>query len=158
MFLQIFEQGREGLFAGFIVQEKSGWAFNDTQNAGLCPELDYATHCLLKAVDINSSSADAYYYLALVYAVKGRLQNAAKLFAHSLDIRPDDICTLCDSAAVYAAMGRQDDAAKRIEKARALAPDDVRLKKVSRRIRLAQKAEKLEDFLVRFRPHPAHTK
>jgi tetratricopeptide (TPR) repeat protein len=140
------------------VQEKPGWEFNNMQNAGMCPELDYATHCLLKAVDINSSNADAYYYLALADAIKGRLQNAAKFFAHSLDIRPDDIRTLCDSAAVYVAMGLPDDAAQRIEKARALAPDDVRLKKFSRRIRLAQKAEKLEHFLTRVRPRPAHKK
>ncbi len=115
-------------------------------------DLDYATHCLLRAVDIDSANADGYYYLALVSAIKGRFEDAAEFFAHTLDIRPQDVWALRDSALVYLTMSRLDEAAKRTKKALALAGDDPQLKALNRRVRLLQAAEQIRDFLCRFKP------
>ena len=121
-------------------------------------ELDYATHCLLRAVDIDCAHADAYYYLGAVRAIKGAFSEAAEFFAHALDIRGKHIPTLRDSAFVYLAMGRLADAAKSIEKARSLAGNDAELKALCRRIHLAQVRRRITDFLRRFRLRPIFKK
>jgi len=90
-------------------------------------DLEYAMHCLLKSVELDSSNAEAFYYLGYVNAVKGRFEDAEELFAHTLDIRPKHLCALRDSAIVYLQMGRLDDAAKRIKRARAVDSSDLRL-------------------------------
>ena len=113
---------------------------------------DLSTHCLLRAVDIDCANADAYYYLGLVNATKGRFEDAAEFFDHTLDIRPKDVCALKDSAIVYLAMGRSADAAERIKKAMDLAGDDSQLRAIYRRIRLVQTGERITDFLCRFKP------
>ena len=121
-------------------------------------ELDYATHCLLRAVDIDCANADAYYYLGAVRVMKGAFGDAAEFFAHALDIRSEHIPTLRDSAFVYLAMGRLADAAKSIEKACSLAGDDAELKALCRRIHLAQARQRITDFLCRFRLRPIFKK
>jgi len=115
-------------------------------------ELDYATHCMLQAVDIDCASADAYYYLGVVSAIKGAFDEAAEFFSHTLDINSEHIRALGDSAAVYLAMGRLEDAAMRIKKALDSAGNDSQLKALGRKIRLAQIIERIVDFLRRLRP------
>jgi tetratricopeptide (TPR) repeat protein len=117
-------------------------------------ELDYAMHCLLRAVDVDCANADAYYYLGTVRAMKGAFGDAAEFFAHTLDINSEHILALRDSAIVYLAMGRLADAAKNIEKARSLAGDDAQLKTLGRQIHLAQIRQRITDFLCRFRVRP----
>ena len=113
---------------------------------------DCAAHCLLRAVDIDCANAEAYYYLGLVNAIKGSFEDAAEFFGHTLDISPEHIWALRDSAVVYLVMGRLADAAERIKKARALADDDSQLRSLDRRIRLVHAIERFGDFLCRFRP------
>ena len=115
-------------------------------------DLDLSTHCLLRAVDIDCADADAYYYLGLVSAINGRFENAVEFFAHTLDIRPEHIYALKDSAIVYLVMGRLDDAAERINKALALDGNNPQLRSLARRVRRAQLTEQLTDCLYRFRP------
>jgi len=114
-------------------------------------DLDYATNCMMRAIDIDCAHAQAYYYLGLINAMKGRFEESAEFFAHTLDIKPEHICALRDSAVVYMAMGRLDDAAVRIKKALPLTDDDSQLKTLSRRVRLLQATERISDFLCRFR-------
>jgi len=114
-------------------------------------DLDYATHCLLQAVDINHANADAYYYLGVVRAMKGALGDAAEFFAHTLAVQSGHILALRDSAFVYLAMGRLADAAERIKKARSLGGNDSQLKALSWRVGLAQVQKRIADFLCRFR-------
>jgi tetratricopeptide (TPR) repeat protein len=131
----------------------------------LIGDTDHATHCLLKAVDIDFATpsamkgvwepcahADAYYYLGLVSAAKGQFEDAVGFFAHALDIKPNDVRTLRASAIVYLAMGRLADAAERIKRARTLADGDSRLRALEHRIQLAQATEQVTDFLGRFKP------
>ena len=113
---------------------------------------DYATHCLLKAVDIDCANADGYYYLGLVSVLKGQLDEAAEFFGHTLDIRPKDIRALRDSAFVYLAMGRLAEAAERIEMARFLGGDDSQLRELASRVKLVQLTERIADFLWRLWP------
>ena len=115
-------------------------------------DMDYAMHCLLKVIDIDCANADAYYYLGLVSAVRGRLEDAAEFFGHALDIRPNDVCALRDSALVYLGMGKLDEAVERIRKALALAAEDSQLKMLDRRIRIAQTTGRVADFLGLFQP------
>ena len=131
-----------------------GWApfRKKSQNGELNPDFDYATHCLLRAVDTDCSNADAYYYLGLVSAVRGRFEDAVEFFGHTLDIRPKDVRALRDSAVVYLRMGRLTDAAERIKKARSLADDDSQLRALDRRVRLIQATGRIADFLWHLRP------
>ena len=115
-------------------------------------DLDYATHCMMRAIDIDCAHAEAYYYLGLISAAKGQFEEAAEFFGHALDIRPKDVCVLRDSAIVYLAMGRLADAAARIEKALRLAEDDPQLKMLDRRVRRLQATERIRDVLCRFKP------
>jgi tetratricopeptide (TPR) repeat protein len=115
-------------------------------------EPDYATHCLLRAVDIDGANADGYYYLGLVSILNGRLDEAAEFFGHTLDIRPKDIRALRDSALVYLAMGRLAEASERIEKARSLDGTDSQLMALAGRVKLAQLTERVADSLWRLWP------
>jgi tetratricopeptide (TPR) repeat protein len=115
-------------------------------------DIDYATHCLLRVIDIDCANADAYYYLGLISAIKGRFEDAVEFFGHTLDIRPRDVRALRDSAVVYLRMGRLNDAADRIVKALDSAGDDSQLKALSRRVRLVQAAGRIADFLWQFQP------
>jgi tetratricopeptide (TPR) repeat protein len=113
-------------------------------------EVDYATHCLLRAVDIDCANADAYYYLGNARAMKSEFRDAAEFFVHALDIRGNHIPTLRDSALVYLAMGKLTHAARSINKARLLAPDDPQLKELGRQIFAARIKKRVADILSRF--------
>jgi len=116
-------------------------------------DIDYATHCFLRAADLDCANADAYYYLGLISAAKGQFEDAAEFFSHALDIRPEYVFALRDSALVYLAVGRLSDAAERIKKAKTLAGDDSQLRALDRKVRLAQIFERITDFLTRLKPN-----
>ena len=65
---------------------------------------------------MDSSNADAYYYLGLVSTTKGLFEQAAEFFSHTLDINSEHVGALRDSAVVYLTMGRCADAAERIKR------------------------------------------
>ncbi|MHC4566489.1 MAG: tetratricopeptide repeat protein, partial [Planctomycetota bacterium] len=100
-------------------------------------DLGCATHCLLRAVEIDCANADAYYYLGIISALKEDFEDAAELFAHALDIRGDHVPTLRDSAYVCLELGKLTEAAERIKEARTLDPADPQLKKLARKVTLA---------------------
>jgi len=129
-----------------------GQGIQTQQDALRNHDLDHATHCLLRAIDLDSADADAHYYLGLISAIRGRLEDAAEFFAHALDINSKHIAALRDSAFVYLAMGKFSDAANRISKARALSDDDPQVRTLARRIRLACAIERIGLFLCRFAP------
>ena len=115
-------------------------------------EYDLSTHCLLRAAELDCANADAYHYLGLVSTSRGRLEEAAEFFTHTLDINSNHIAALRDSALVYLKMGRLVRAAERIDKARSLAGNDGELKALARRIWLSQIMQKIADLLLRFSP------
>jgi tetratricopeptide (TPR) repeat protein len=115
-------------------------------------ELNYATHCLLRALDMDSAAADAYYYLGVVSAAQGMSEDAARFFGHCLDINSEHVGALNDSALVYLTMGRPDRAAERIEKARNLAGDDPRVRAISRAVRRVRFRRRIGDSVRRLRP------
>ena len=114
-------------------------------------DIDYATHCLMRAVDIDCANTDAYYYLGLVSAIRGRFENAVDFFDQTLEYKSEQIGALRDSALVCLTMGRLDEAAKRTKKALALDRDNSQLKMLNRRVRLLQAAERIRDCLCRFK-------
>jgi tetratricopeptide (TPR) repeat protein len=114
-------------------------------------DLAQAMHCLMRAIEVDDTNADAYYYLGIVSALQGNCKNAAELFAHGLDIRGEHVPTLRDSASVCLAMGRLTDADARIKKARSLDAGDVQLKKIERAIALARTKQRIMGAIRRFR-------
>lgn len=115
-------------------------------------DLGCATHCLLRAVDIDCASADAYYYLGTISALRGDFEDAAELFAHALDLRNEHIPALRDSALVCLAMGRLTEAASRIEKAHSLESGDPQVRKLGRSLTLARAKRRIMNALERFGP------
>jgi len=110
-------------------------------------DLGCATHCLLRAVEIDCASADAYYYLGIISALKEDFEDSAELFAHALDIRGDHVPTLRDSAYVCLELGKLTEAAERIKKARTLDPAEPQLKKLSRKVALARIRSRAAEIL-----------
>lgn len=113
---------------------------------------NHAAHCLIKAIDIDPSCADAYYYLGLLNASKGEFEEAAEFFAHALDIKPDHIWALKDSAIVCIALGRLDDAEQRLQRAKAVAGETLNLKPVSRKLLIAKMKRKILRWFSSFKP------
>jgi tetratricopeptide (TPR) repeat protein len=111
----------------------------------------YATRCLLKAVDLDCADADAYYYLGVISAIKGEFEDAAELFAHTLDIKSQYIPALRDSAYVYLAMGKLTDAAEKISKAKALDGNDPQLKKLEKAVIAARIRGRIMNSVRRIR-------
>jgi tetratricopeptide (TPR) repeat protein len=118
-------------------------------------DLGCATHCLLRAVDIDCANADAYYYLGVISAIKGDFEDAAELFAHTLDIKNDHIPALRDSAFVCLATGKLTEAANRIKKARSLDGGDPQVKRLGRSLTVARARRRITDVLGRFGPRSA---
>ena len=121
-------------------------------------DTDYATNCLLKSLESDYANADAYYYLGLASSMKGRMEDAAEFFTHALDIKPDYVEALRDSALLYLVTGKLDYAAKRIEEALPLAEKDKQIQSLSRKIKIAQVIRRAADFLCRFIPLFSHRK
>lgn len=109
-------------------------------------DFEHAIYCLLKAIETDNGNADAYYYLGCVHAAKEQLVDAAEFFGHALDINPEHINTLRDSAVVCLMLGRITKAAERINKAMGLNEADPQLKVISRKIRFAQTINSLANF------------
>ncbi len=101
-------------------------------------DLGCATSCLLRAIDNNSTAADAYYYLGLASAIRGEFDEASELFSHALDINSEHIPALRDSAYVYLMKSKFAEASDRIKKAKLLSPDDKQIKSLGRRITVAK--------------------
>ena len=110
-------------------------------------DYDYATHCLLRAIDSDGDNPEPYYYLALVSATRGLLEEADEFFGKALDIDPNHIFTLKDSAILCLATGKLNLAADRIEKAEKIIGSDSETKSLRRKIRLARLASKAEDII-----------
>jgi tetratricopeptide (TPR) repeat protein len=108
--------------------------------------LDYAANCLLRAIDIDPSDADAYYYLGLANAMKGEFEDAAEFFTHALDINPLHVLAIRDSAIVYLAMQRLDEAAQIVERGSVVVGDHPQLKSIRRKVRRSQIARQLADL------------
>jgi thioredoxin-like negative regulator of GroEL len=75
-----------------------------------------------------------------------------EFLTQALEVKPDHIPALRDLASLYLAIGRLTEAQETVNRAKTLAGDDAALKALSRRIRLAQKMERIKDFLQRFDP------
>jgi tetratricopeptide (TPR) repeat protein len=112
----------------------------------------HAMHCLMRAIEVDGANADAYYYLGVVSALRKDFKNASEFFAHALDLRPEHIPTLRDSASVCLATGRLADAADRIKRARSLDGNDLQLRKLDRTIALARAKQRITNTFARFRP------
>jgi tetratricopeptide (TPR) repeat protein len=125
----------------FLVIASQTHAANDKDEA-----LDLATGCLLRAIDIDGCDDDAYYYLGLANAMRGEFEDAAEFFAHALDINPQYVQAIRDSAIVHLAMRRLEDAAQIVERGVLLLGDHPHLKDIRRKVRRSQIARQLADI------------
>lgn len=109
-------------------------------------DIGCATHCLLRAIDNNTTGADAYYYLGLASAMRKEYEEALELFSHSLDINSEHVAALKDSAMIYLMVGKFSDASERIKKARSISPNDSQINSLDRKIRIAKTITKAKEL------------
>jgi tetratricopeptide (TPR) repeat protein len=114
-------------------------------------DLDYATHCLMKAVNIDCANPDAYYYLGLLSTLKGWFEDALDFFTQTLEYNGEHVGALRSSALIYLTMGRLSEAEHRIREALHLT-DDPQLRALKRKVRLLQAIEDIKNFLSPFHP------
>jgi tetratricopeptide (TPR) repeat protein len=112
-------------------------------------DYEYAMHCMLRAVGLDNANAEAYYYLGSISFAKEEFEDAAEFFGHVLDINPNHVWALRDSALVYLAMGNTAEAAQRIKRARSLAAHDSHFKWLDRRIRIHHAFTRLKNLMTR---------
>jgi tetratricopeptide (TPR) repeat protein len=98
-------------------------------------DLDHASHCLMRAVEVDPTNPDAYYYLGVICTLKEQFHEAEGFFSQVLQTKPDHLWALRDSASLYLHQGRLPEAADRIRQARAHKGDDPSIRKLARRIR-----------------------
>jgi tetratricopeptide (TPR) repeat protein len=115
-------------------------------------ELDYATNCVLKALDIDAYNLQANYYLGCINVLNGRPEEASVFFVKALDIDGEHLPSLKQSAYLDIIFARFESAAEKIKKAQRLCPKDGDLKKLHRELAVSNTKEKVSDFLGRFKP------
>jgi len=114
----------------------------------VCDDLGLATHCLLRAIDSDSSNADAYYHLGLIGVKKEEFKDAIEFLKHALNIRPGTTLFLQVLAVVYSMAGRLKEAEEIVKKL-IQSESTPQLKKFKRKIWLAQgKNEFAQRFLL----------
>lgn len=110
-------------------------------------EIDQAVNCLIKAIELDCTNADAHYYLGLISAEEENYREASEFFTHALEINPDHLLALRDSACIYLKTNRTTDAAERITKARKLAPEDKQIKALDQKIKMSQTTKNILSHL-----------
>ena len=111
----------------------------DTQEAGrartpvalACSDLDNAVHCLLKAVDIDHTRADAYFYLGVASATRDNLEDAQEFFTHALELDKAHGPALLGLARVSLSQGDSGQASEFLTRARTISPTDPQRRKLS---------------------------
>ncbi len=114
-------------------------------------DIGCATHCLLRAIDNNTTGADAYYYLGLASAMRKEYEEALELFSHALDINSEHVPALKDSAMIYLLMNSFYDAEQRIKKARSISPDDSQIKSLDKKIKTVKTIFSAKEFFSKMR-------
>jgi tetratricopeptide (TPR) repeat protein len=107
---------------------------------------DYAVNCLLHAIDIDPSDADAHYYLGCANAMDGRDEDAIEFFTHALEINPQHVLAIRDSAIVHLAMRQLNDAADVIDRGFLTVGNHPEFKKIRSKIRRSQIAQQLANL------------
>jgi len=101
--------------------------------------LDLAANCLLHATDLDPANADAFYYLGLANALNDRLDDACEFFSQALEINPQHLAAIRDSAIVLFEMNRIKEASRIIEDSdKFVGSDNPELKDIRKKIRRAQ--------------------
>ena len=133
MFLDI-----SALSAPSSTSDKSSDNESNTCDSGLYMDLDHAMHCLLRAVDIDNTNPEIYYYLGLASAMRRDYEDAKEFFSHALDLKPDHVSALCDSARIFYEQGSYDKAIQRMSLAKECMPADYSIKLQILKIRIHQ--------------------
>ena len=101
--------------------------YTDAQNE---IDLDNATHCLFKSLDIDDANANAYYYLGLISLYKQLWEDAIEFFEHAIALDPDHVDAVREAARSYLYQGNMDEAYNKLYQARAVAMDHPGLKEL----------------------------
>ena len=118
----------------------------------LINDFEYAAHCLLKALEFDYSNADAYYYLGIASAMKEQFIEASEFFTHALDIRPNDIKVLKESALLSLITGKLSLAERMIATAMKLTDNDPDIYALNRKIKATKAVRCTADFIIRLIP------
>ena len=100
-------------------------------------QLDYASNCLLKVVDLDHTNAEAFGRLGVALAKRGEYEGALQFLTHAVKLAGTDPLLLADIAFIYYKTGRLSLAAESIATACTLSGDDPEITRLARRIKLA---------------------
>jgi tetratricopeptide (TPR) repeat protein len=114
-------------------------------------DLDFASNCLLKAIDLNPSNPDAYYYLGCINILKGRTDSAAELLRKAIELNPQHTAAVAELANLLLTGADFPAALEQINRLRQICPRDSHLKKLEKSYAAKQVIQRLADFFSRFR-------
>lgn len=110
-------------------------------------DYDYSVHSLLRAADIDCNNGTCYYYLGLISALRGRVDEALEFLDNCLALNPSEPSALRDSAALLLEAGELETAGHRLRKARAAGAFEQDLISLERKIKAARLRRKIIEML-----------
>ncbi len=108
---------------------------------------DSATDCLLRIIDDDHESTEAFYCLGVALAMRREYEGALSFFDHAVNLGGNDLDILADAAYLYLKTANLELALKMITTAQLLAPDNKAVTALYRRIRLAILTDNLRQNL-----------
>lgn len=105
-------------------------------------------NCFLRAIELDRINCDAYYYLGITNAENESFDGAIEFFNHVLDIQPEHVGALTDSALVYLAQDRLAESCEMLKRVLFL-EKNLRLKLLYGKIKLIQAVRWFGRFLRR---------
>ncbi len=114
-------------------------------------EPNYATHCLLRALELDRTNADANYYLGLISARQAMFDDALRFFRQALESDEHHLGALVQTASACLQTEKLDQAWENISKAHELSGDEPTVRTLYGRIRMARMRRRLAGPLGRFK-------
>ena len=113
-------------------------------------ELEYATNCLMQAIDADHENADAYYFIGVINVLKGEFEDSLAFFEQAEKTGGNDFYVLRDTAAVHMRNGQKVLAADYLEKAKQAANAEQKssLKALESALSRTKRRDKLTDIFA----------
>ncbi len=114
-------------------------------------ELDFATKCLIKTLELDNSNAEAFYYLGCVNILKGQLNIAKEFLLSAVKFNPKHKAALVELAHLYLKIGNAHFANEKIKQAIDCGKNTFTFRKFRYHIFFARLAQTLKHCLTRFK-------
>ena len=114
-------------------------------------DLDFASNCLLRAIDLDNLCDDAFYLLGCVNIIKQKQENAQELLSEAIEKNPENTVALKELAHLLLISGDFQQASDIINQLKQMTPADRQLKKLERLYRTKAAVQDLSDLFSRFK-------